>query len=404
MVPQDVSQRESITGSAPVDNFSLVQGGPISRLRPISPLRPSGRALVAKRALAAVLFTWLPLLFLAALQNRAFSDVTIPLLRDYATNVRYLIALPILIVAEMTVDPRIRQAVKHFVGSGLVDCVELPAFEDVILKGNRLRDSWWPTAILILLAFIPSFLFKGKELLASATSSWHVIRTTSGETLSLAGWWFATVSVPIYRFLMYRWIWIILMWAIFLRRVSSLRLNCVATHPDRAAGLGFLVETQRAFRSVAFAASAVVAGGLANQIIYQGKSLADLKFLIGVSMALILGVTFAPLLVLAPALHEYKRRALLNYGTLGVTYVRDFDLKWIRGRVGTPEILLGTGDIQSLADLSNCFSVVKDMKYILVQKEFLKGLGLPILIPMAVLALSVSPADQIIKAILRLLG
>jgi hypothetical protein len=392
------------TGSSLVDHFSLLQGGPLYRFqRMIGMERPNRRQSI-QRACLAVALTWLPLLILAAVQGEAYSGTVIPLLRDYATDVRYLIALPVLIASEAIVDEKLSRAVRYFVTSGLVDRSELPLYEATLIRASRLRDSWLPTVVLILLAFVPSLLFRGTELLDYKTSTWHTVTLPSGRILSLAGWWFATISVPIYRFLMYRWTWVIFMWAIFLRHVAKLRLNCVATHPDRAAGLGFLIETQRGFRLIAFAASAIVAGGLANQVAYQGRTLADLTFLMIGAVLIILGVMLAPLLVLAPRLHEFRRQALADYGALATTYVHDFDSKWIRGAARLSEPLLGTADLQSLADLSNSFDVVRETKYILITKDIVKELGLPILVPLVVLLLLATPTDKLVHAILKLLG
>jgi hypothetical protein len=84
--------------------------------------------------------------------------------------------------------------------------------------------------------------------------------------LSYAGWWFGLISVPVYRFLLLRWVWRMFLWASFLWRVSKLNLVLIPTHPDMAAGLGFLSEAQLRFGSIAFACGVVVAGQMGNAI------------------------------------------------------------------------------------------------------------------------------------------
>jgi hypothetical protein len=351
-----------------------------------------------------MLLTWVPLLILASIQRELLYGVTIPLLRDYATDIRYLIALPSLIFAEAVLDPKLRHAAKHFIASGLVDRETVSAYEDGIVRVNELRDSWWASTLLVLLAFLPSLLLRGKEMLGASVSSWHVVQTPTGPALSFAGWWFALVSVPIYRLLLYRWGWIIVLWCVFLYRVTKLPLHCLATHPDRAAGLGFVVETQRHFGFIAFSSSAVIVGGFANQVVYQGKSLADLRVVMIATVLLLIAISVFPLLLLAPKLHAAKTRASFAYGTLGTAYTRDFDSKWIDAHENSAEPLLGTSDIQSLADLSNSFSVIRQTKYILIDREVLIGLGFPILLPIIAFLLAFSPTDEVIRAILKLLG
>ena len=395
-------------GSPIVDHFSLFHGGPIYHFQSFIGLATPDCSRVLQRALLAILLTWLPPLILSAIQGQAFgTQVRIPFLSDYATNVRFLIALPLLILAEAVIDPRLRHAVKHFVSSGLVDGKELSSFESTIQKTNRLRDGWLPTIVLVLAAFLPSLVLRGKEIIeiiAPAASSWHTLQSEGGETLSLAGWWFALISIPIYRLFLFRWVWVIITWAVFLRRVSRLRLNCVPTHPDKAGGLGFLAHTQQFFGLIAFAGSTVVAGGIANQLAYQGATLFGLKFLIIAACVMILAIVAAPLLVLTPKLFKVQEKGLFEYGALGSGYVQSFDSKWIHAKPPAAEPLLGSADIQSLADLSNSFSVISEMRYVLLDKDTLLSLAVPTLLPMVVLILVVSPTEELIRAILKLLA
>src|SRR3954447_6142154 len=268
-----------IVRSPIVDGFSLVQGGPIYRFQVAVRMAMPDRSGVAKRALVLILVTWLPLLLLSLIQGRAFgSEVQVPFLRDISANVRFLIGLPLLVLAAVVIDPRLSRCVKHFVTSGLVNATQLPAFEDVITKTMRLRDALLPTVLILVGAFAPSFFYKKTELISNAITTWHGIATSSGEVLSLAGWWFGVVSVPLYRVLLFRWVWIIMIWAVFLTKVSKLNLNCMPTHPDTAAGLDFLTHAQIFFGFIGFATSAVIAGALGNSIAYEGATVSSLKF------------------------------------------------------------------------------------------------------------------------------
>jgi hypothetical protein len=395
---------ESATGSALVDRFSLLQGGPIYRFQVLAHLALPDRWQVVRRAFILVLLTWLPLFTLSWIQGQALGTHDgMTFLDDYAVNIRFLITLPLLIVAEMVIDPRLRQAVQYFLTSGLVTGTELPAFEESIRKINRLRDAWLSTSIIIVAALVPAFLLLGKEMTGSGAQSWHVLRLPAGNTPSLAGWWFAAVSAPIYRLLMFRWVWVLIMWAIFLTKVSRLRLNCIPTHPDKAAGLGFLLRTQQFFGLLGFAGSAVIAGGFANKLAYQGATLFGLKFLMITCLVLILAIVIAPLLVMTPRLLKIRERGLLEYGAFDTRFVRDFHTKWLAGPPPADEPLVSTPDISALADLSAGFELVDDMKVILVDKQLLLGLGVPIAFPLIALALAVSPTDKLIQEILKLL-
>jgi hypothetical protein len=261
-----------------------------------------------------------------------------------------------------------------------------------------------PTGILVAAAFAPSLILKGKEILGSGILSWHTIQAAGGETLSLAGWWWTLISIPVYRVLNFRWAWVLVMWAVLLTKVSKLDLNCVATHPDKVGGFGFLAQTQQFFAPVAFAGSAVIASGFANQLAYGSATISSLKFLMISACVLGLILFVAPLFVLTPKLFELKESGLAEYGALGNTYVQAFDSKWVKRNVPVEETLLGSADIQSLADLSNSFSVISEMGYMALTKEVLLILTVAIVLPMIVLLIAVSPADEVIGAILKLLA
>ncbi len=405
LAPLDTSLHAAETGSPVVDRFSLVEGGPIYRFQVAIRMAMPDRSGVAKRALLMMLITWLPLLLLSMLQGRAFgSEVRIPFLRDISVNVRFLIGLPLLVLAEAVIDPRLNHCVRHFVKSGLVNATQLPAFEQAISKTMNLRDALVPSLLILVAAFAPSFFYKETEMISKSITTWHDISSSSGEVLSLAGWWFSVISAPLYRVLLFRWLWIIILWAVFLRKVSKLNLGCVPTHPDTAAGLEFLTHAHVFFGSIGFAMSAVIAGAFGNAIAYEGETVSSLKFLMIVSCLLGILVIAAPLLLVTPKLARVKERGIFDYGALGTAYSQSFDAKWIAaGNSPERESLLGTADIQSLADLYNSVSIVRAMKVVLIDKKVLLGLAIPVILPMIALLVLATPASELVRAVLKLL-
>ena len=280
---------------------------------------------------------WLPLLILSLAQGLAYDrGLQIPFVRDFAVNVRFLISLPILIMAEFGIDRRLRAIVIHFVDSGLVKVADLPSFE----------------------AALKNFM------------------AVDVENLS---------------------------WTFFLWQVSHVKLHLVPTHPDQSAGLGFLSEGQRRLAPIVFAGGTVIAGQVANAITYQGATLTGLKFvMIGYGVMAILSLV-APLLLMSPKLMKVKRQGILDYGALANSYTQSFDDKWVHGkRVGEP--LLGSSDIQSLADLNNSFAIVRDMRPVPVNKNTLIALALAAILPLVPVILLVTPADELVRAILKMLA
>jgi hypothetical protein len=388
--------------SSIIDDFSLVEGGPIYRLQSWIRMTIRDRSRVWDRAAIAIAVTWVPLLLLSLAEGTAWgSHVKIPLLSDYATNIRFLFTLPLMIVAQRLINRRARHAVKHFVDAELVTRDAFADYERIVLSTLQFRNSWIPALVLMILAFIPSVLSIHPGILPGI-STWRTA-AQSGD-LTWAGWWFMFISLPLYRVLLFWWGWLLILWASFLLRVTRLPLCCIPTHPDGAGGLGFLGETQMYFGLIALAASAGVAGDFANLLAYEGAMLAGLKFqMIGVCV-LVFALMLAPLLVVTPKLNSVKERGLLEYSTLGAFYVRDFDEKWVRGQRPGNEALLGSSDIQSLADLNNSFSVVHEMRRVLVSRDILLGLALPTVVPMLLPIVVATPVDEIFKEVVKLLA
>jgi hypothetical protein len=389
--------------SALAENFSLTRGGPLSRF--LLRLDPAAnqRDRTVLRAFLAVIITWLPLLVFSLMQGLAYNpQIRIPFFRDFAVHIRFLFALPILILAESPIDQRWRTLVLQFLKSGLVSEHELPAFEAVIGTISRLRDRLLPEGILLAAAFLPSLLAGNGELLMNGASDWHFVGGIGG--LSLAGWWFKFVSTPLFRFLLFRWIWKMFLWALFLWRVSRIGLHLVATHTDMAAGLGFLSLGQKSFGSVVFAGGAVIAAQVGNAIAYEGQTLSSLKFVMIAYGVLAVLLLVAPLFAVTPVLLKVKRKALLDYGALVSVHNQLFDAKWIRKDNSDEQVILGNPDPSSLIDLGSSFIVVRQMALVPVDRNTFITLAMAAVLPMVPVVLFVTPADQIIRLVMKMLG
>ena len=215
--------------------------------------------------------------------------------------------------------------------------------------------------------------------------------------------WYGYVSLPIFQFLMMRWYFRIFIWTRFLWQVSRIELSLVPTHPDRVGGLGFLSNTVYAFTPLAAAHGGMVAGFITNRIFYLGASLPQFKIEIGVLVIFLLCMVLGPLLLFAPQLAKAKRTGAREYGTLAERYVREFDTKWLRGGAPAEEPLVGSGDIQSLADLNNSFEVVRTMGIAPITKSAFVQLVAATLAPIVPLALTMMPLEELLKKMFGIL-
>jgi hypothetical protein len=345
-------------------DFSLVQGGPLFQLFRRAHLSGDALELLWRRVLFIAAFAWVPLLVLSVASGQAFGDsVAIPFVKDVEAHVRFLVALPLLIGAELVVHRRLSPAVRQFVQRRIVRTEDLPRFRRALDLTQRLRNSVWIELGLIAIVYTVGIWVWRSEV-AIESASWYALPDGSGMRLTPAGWWFVFVSVPIFQFIMLRWYFRFLLWFLFLFRVSRLDLNLVPTHADRTGGLGFLGASVTAFAPVLIAQGALLAGLIASQIFHAGRSLPEFKVEVVAFLAFFIVITLVPLTVFAARLAQAKRAGLRMFGGLASRYSGRFEGKWFPADAAIDNDLLGSGDIQSLADLGNSFGVVQEMRLV----------------------------------------
>ena len=385
------------------ENFSPVLGGPLFQLFLRTRLSDDELQLARRRAVVLALFAWLPLLVLSTLERHLFGGgLAVPFMMDVEVHVRFLVAVPLLIGAELMAHRRIPPAVRQFLERRLIPEDAMPRFNAAVASAFRLRNSVLAEVILIVLVYGVGVLIVWRQYLALDVATWYATPAAAGAHLSVAGMWYGYVSLPIFQFLLCRWYFRLGIWAYFLWRVSRIKLNLIPTHPDHHAGLGFLTGTFCAFGLLAAAHGALVAGQIANRIFFLGATLPEFKMQIAALVVIVLCIVLAPLLVFAPQLEQAQRTGNREYGILAERYVREFDRKWLRGGAPADEPLVGSADIQSLADLTNSLDVVRTMRITPITADSIIRLAVAVLVPIAPLALTMMPLEQLVKTLLGL--
>jgi len=385
----------------PPADFSVVLGGPLYQLLRRTRLSDDTLALVHRRILAFLMLTWVPLLLLSLFEGRAWwGTVAVPFLLNAEVQGRFLLAMPLLIMAELGVHLRMRKLVAHFFDRELIAPADLPRMNAAVDSALRLRNSLAGELVLIVLIYAVGVPMR--EYLAVDARTW-----ASGSSvrlglvdLSLAGWWHALVSVPVFQFLLVRWYFRVFIWARFLWQVSRIDLKLVPAHPDSVGGLGFLANVVYAFAPILLAHGVLLAGLIADRIFYDGAQLPQFIVEIAGGVGVLVFLVLFPLMVFAGQLANAKRRGLGEYGVLAQRYVREFDAKWLRGGADAAEPLVGSADIQSLADLSNSFQVIRGMRFVPFSKETIMQLAMITVAPILPLLLTMVSLEELLKRLL----
>jgi hypothetical protein len=357
------------TTNTAVGDFSLVLGGPLYQLWRRTHLAGDALQLLHRRVIVSVLLAWAPLLLLSA--------------------------LPLLIVAELIVHRRMRAVVEQFLDRGLIPDAARAQFDAAVAAAMRLRNSVTAEVLLIAFVYVVGIGFVWRTQLTLDVASWYGVPAGGKLHPSPAGWWLMCVSLPLFQFLLLRWYFRIAIWTRFLWQVSRIELNLMPLHPDRCGGLGFLSTLIHAFSPLLLAQGVLLAGMIADKIFFAGAHLPDFKVEIASVVGVMVFTILAPLLVFSPGLAAAKRAGLRKYGLLAQRYAREFDHKWLRAGAPADEPLIGSADIQSLADLGNSFDVVKGMKFAPFTLHTVVQLAVATLLPVVPLMLTMMSVEEL---------
>jgi hypothetical protein len=260
----------------------------------------------------------------------------------------------------------------------------------------RLRDSVVAEVLLLAFAIVGGH-FIGRRYIATDLTSWFAASVGDQTQLTPAGYWYVFVSLTILRFLMVRWCFRLFVWYRFLWQVSRhipLQLN--ALHPDRAGGVGFLSGSALAFQPLLIAQTIGLAGVFGGRIWNEGATLPQFKMEITFWLICLTMLVLTPLLFFMDHLSSAKRTGMREYGIVGSHYVAEFRRKWIEGHAAKDEPLIGTADIQSLADSSNSFQVVQEVSVVPFGRASLVRLVMMTALPFAPLLLTMIPLEELI--------
>jgi hypothetical protein len=360
---------------------------------------------VRNQILSAVpLVAWLPLLVLSAIGGQLLrGNVATPFVLDIEVHVRLLVVVPLLIFGQHIAERRAHPVFQQFLQRQLIPPEAMTRFEAAVASAIRLRRSISVQALMVAFIYGVGVLVIWRQYVALDTATWYATPLADGSRLSLAGMWYGYVSLPIFQFLMLNWYFRLFVWARFLWQVSRVELSLMPAHPDRLGGLSFLVGATGGLLVFASAHGALLAGWLATRVLVLGVPLTDFKVEIPAMVIFVLCITLGPLLTFASPLLRTKRRGTGEYGVLAARYVREFDAKWLRGHLNDTEPLIGSPDIQSLADMANSYREVSSMRSVPVNSGIITRFTFAILLPVIPLALTLVPLEILLKKLVSII-
>jgi hypothetical protein len=381
-----------------IQEFSLL-GGPLQRLGCRLGL-VRGKTNTFWLGVAIGLLAWGVLVLLGLLQGFSHKIFSLAVI---GVHVRLLAAIPLFFLCETWVFPRMAEFVRNIISSGMVPQAEMQILASDICRVGRMKDSWLAEVLFLLAAFALPMLGTVVNM-PGRTGNWSLILSQAGGKLTLVNGWYLGFCLPLFRFLMFRWLWHLGLWCYFLWRVQKLKLHLMPTHSDGAAGLRYLEVVQEHFAPLALAISAVLSASFAEDISSGTMVFETLYRLIPVVLLLNAVLFICPLLIFFRKLWVCRLTGLSEYMGMAYRYVDAFDRKWVRDENATGESQLGTPDMQSLADLTNSVRVVRDMRCIPASRRLVMGIVVCVILPMVPLLLFKYPIAELAEKLIRTLA
>ena len=317
-----------------------------------------------RRAALVAFVAWVPLILLSAAQGYGIGPTPQESMwLDIAAHARYLVALPLLVLAESLCLPGLAAIANHFGEANLVADASRPRYQALLDSTRRLLSSPVTDITIIALAYLATVL-QPLPIYAGNHLTW-VGSTVSPDKLSLAGWWRLLVSQPLFTIVQIAWMWRIAVWGRFLYGVSHLELKLIPGHPDRAAGLGFLGGSLRVFLLPAFALAIPLAGAIAQEILRGGRNINDFRYDMGGALIVDVLLFTAPLFFLSPRLIRERTRGVFQYGALATAVGQRFERRWIE-HIGTSadDRAMGSPDFSATTDLYSIAANVNQMQFV----------------------------------------
>jgi len=324
---------------------------------------------ISRRLVFLVTLCIAPLVILTAYEGSLYDgSLDVPLLQDVEVYVRFLVALPVLVLADTIIDPLIAYMIQSLRRSGIISEEHKPRIDQAIARVRHGKNSYIADGVILLVvvSIILSYLINIDELdISTQYTIWAITHTDQGATPTLAGWWFLLVSSAILNIILFRWLWRFLLWVGFLFRVSRIPLKLQPTHPDLTGGLGLLRNGQNAFSIIFFAFGAILAASLAEEIIHTPMTLRESLPVIVTFIVSVIVVLTLPLFFFTRQLAIASRWGRMAYGDLGYRLSRAFDRRWADpADMSNGDKLLDTADSSVVCDYADVYGAVRDMRII----------------------------------------
>lgn len=391
-MPSDHSEQSSAAQDGGLTQFSLL-GGPFhDSIAKWMPQIGGNGATVLGAGLSVLLWLILALLAIAeGYPDRFFS------LQAMAIHARMLVVIPLILLCQVFFDRAIRVALGALVDNGIIVGGAKAALSGDAHLLMRLSRSW--QLQLGLLIAVVLFSIATPLDYRPGLSSYVGNATAAAETIAMKWYWL--VCLPIFRFVFVRFLWLLCMWSYLVWRLSRTNLELVAEDPDLAGGLGLLEAAQEKLLIFVVAIAIFDAAALAE--IFQHTTLDEQRVYVHIVLVALIGLSIigGPLLFLVAPLSRCRRSGIVEFSALAREYAVRFRRRWILPAEPDYDNLLGSSDLQSLADIGGAYWRTKLMRVLPITRRLLLMILSCAAVPYLPLLLLKYPLAELLADMLR---
>ena len=289
-----------------------------------------------------------------------------------------------LLMIKLTIDSKVITVAKYLSETLMAPGERQQILNTAFQEAKKLRSSVWTEITMMLIviganiSLVKGGVYSGLE---SGTGSWMASTEEGTQTLSFAGDWALFISIPLFQFLLLRWLWRYFAWVLLLFRLSKARLNLLPYHADRSGGLGIIILAQRNFNLIFVAYSIVLSGELIAQLTKDPDAFNSIRSVVIGFIVICLIVVLFPLLFFTGKLLKTKQHGLLDLSNLSVDLSRRFEKEWINDLPIERRIAEKQVDPSMVFDYSGIYESVQKLRIIPVTLRDIIGMGITLFVP-----------------------
>jgi hypothetical protein len=355
------------------------------------------------RVMFFLVICWLPLALITLFQGNFWTgDPSDSFISNFDTQTRFLVSLPIFILAEKIISPKLALTLNQFISSGIVRKEEVGMFHKIINRRSAFLRSTRTELVILVICYIQTVfvIFYQKDY--TSLLSWQTYIDDGVTRLNTAGIWSTLVSRPLLLFIFYRWLLRIIVWGVILKKIASLNLDLYAIHPDQCGGLGFLGYSIRNFSPIAFAISATVAGNMADLVISGQTHIINLRMPAALYLIFILMLFTLPLVSFAGKLIYARERTIHDIYNYTNGMYRELRKKIAKGYEKVTDEDLSSPYFSTVADMNAVVGDALKIKFLPFTIKDLVPLLVTTAVPFLFVILLELPLAELIKRVMSL--